>query len=271
VVVTGARAIAVVVAVTACSGGKAKAVDDARRVGPGDADRRDAGGSGTGSDAAAVGDALVRVVWPDVPIAARASPGRTACGTPRAPAVEPTTLWGIPDVFVMIAVPGPVPSPRLVPRVVYERCTLAPRVAVAGEALVLASASEAPARLALERVGELRALAAARQPGVTREILLPAVGHEVELRLEPGAVYALAASGAPAAEAESAFVVAQTGARLAVTGSAGQVTVRELPIGTHAVTAWLPPRAGHASRLASGHVTVEAGALAEITLDLSAP
>jgi hypothetical protein len=39
-------------------------------------------------------------------------------------------------------------------------------------------------------------------------------------------------------------------------------------LGTHHLRAWLPPRAGQPARHAEGQVTVVAGDLAELTLEL---
>src|ERR1700733_4787888 len=50
----------------------------------------------------AKGDVQVRVEWPDVPVAARASQSRTRCGTAAAPDVAPTTTWGVPEAIVAI-------------------------------------------------------------------------------------------------------------------------------------------------------------------------
>src|SRR5262245_34352729 len=64
--------------------------------GGGSADSGSAGSAG-GAMTPKPGDAQIRVEWADVPVAARASPGRTPCNTPRAPSVAPTTTWGVPD------------------------------------------------------------------------------------------------------------------------------------------------------------------------------
>ena len=44
--------------------------------------------------------------------------------------------------------------------------------------------------------------------------------------------------------------------------------LHEVPAGPHAVTAWLPPRAGQPARIARGTVTA-AGSLAELSLRLA--
>ena len=86
----------------------------------------------------AKGDVQIRVEWKDVPVEARGSAGRTACGTAKVPAVAPTTTWGIPDVVVMIdanhgkalAGSGSGSLGGQGMRIVLEHCALAPRVAI---------------------------------------------------------------------------------------------------------------------------------------------
>jgi hypothetical protein len=84
----------------------------------------------------------------------------------------------------------------------------------------------------------------------------------VTVALEPGGVYQLATEGK---DPETAWVVAAAGA---VTDPGGGVLVKDVPVGVHAVHAWLPPRAGQPARHAEGRVTVAAGDLAELTLEL---
>lgn len=236
------------VALACCSGAKPRpVVDDARHVTP----PRDAA---TSDAAAGKGDVQVRVEWHDVPVVARASPGRTSCGTPVTPAVSPTTTWGLPDAVVTIDRDlGKLPDPGA--RVVLHRCALVPRVIVAGAAVAIASDEEAPARLVLASSGAN----AGRRP-----IELPIAGHEVQVSLVPGVTYTLATDEhEPQAVA---WIVAANRPTL-VTDATGQATFRELPAGTYPVTAWLPAR----DRTGHGQVTVVAGALAEVTLDLTAP
>jgi hypothetical protein len=205
--------------------------------------------------ASGTGQVAVRVEWKDVPIAARASPARTNCGTPRLPAVAPTTMWGIPELAVVVD-RGTTPGGEA--RIVAGDCALTPRIA-AGNRLVIASAIQAPAALTLIAHGDdLHALRA----GASRSILLPIAGHEVAVALEPG-VYELVNNG------ESAWIVAKPGA--AITDATGLATV-EAPAGATAVTAWLPGagRFGTA-RMAGTSATVVAGQTVEITVDLVPP
>jgi hypothetical protein len=210
----------------------------------------------------AKGDLQVRVEWRDVPVAARSSPGRTPCHTPRAPAVAPTTTWGIPDALVVIDGASPASDPA---QVTLADCALAPRIAV-GTALAVTSAVDHPARLVLRKRGALAALAtgAALAPGAAIPILLPIAGHTATTALEPGSVYSLETD---APEPEVAFVVAIASG--AVSDTTGQVAARDLAVGRHAVTAWLPPRAGQPARTGRGTAVVVAGELAELTLALA--
>jgi hypothetical protein len=215
-----------------------------------DAATRDATGVATG-------DLLVRVAWPDVPAAARRSPGRTPCNTPRAPSVAPNTTWGIPDALVVVegtdrARPGPAV------RITLADCALAPRLA-AGASLAITSAVDRPARLVLRKRGALAQLAA----GDPVPVMLPIAGHTVTSALDAGAIYSLETD---AADPELAFVATIPGSR--VTDAGGQATVHDLTAGPHAVTAWLPPRAGQPARVARGTADIKAGALTELTLTL---
>ena len=82
----------VVALVVACSGGKTKAIEDARRP-PADAAPvvPPAGAHGYRVDTTVkTGDVQVRIEWKDVPQALRGPGPATHCGVPRAPAVTPT-------------------------------------------------------------------------------------------------------------------------------------------------------------------------------------
>jgi hypothetical protein len=249
----------------ACSGGKPKAVEDARKTGEG-APRDAAPLAPYRVDAdAKVGDVQIRVEWRNVPVVARSSPERTSCGTPRAPSVAPTTTWGIPEVFVSIEVDHGKPLAPGRARVVLDPCALAPRVAVAGTTLALASAADAPAAVELG-THSLLPLGNAAIGGTPTKIYLPVAGHEVEAPLEAGAVYVVAASGT-----DPAYVVAAKTPYVAITEATGHVVIRDVPIGTHPVRAWLPERGRQPARSAAGTVTVGEGALAEVTVDLTTP
>jgi hypothetical protein len=213
-------------------------------------------------DPNAKGDVQIRVEWKEVPADARAAPGRTACGTARAPAVAPTVLWGIPDVFVAIDATGSgAGGPQ---RVVLGDCTLTPRAVVATGTLALASAMQAPAKLTLVRAGELP-LGGTLKDDKPREVYLPIAGHEVDVTLDPGAIYRVAAGD------ESAWVVATDSPYVALTEASGNVVLHNVPAGPHAVTAWLPARSGQPARVGKATVNVAASALTEVTVDISKP
>lgn len=255
-------------AIAACSGGKAKAVEDARRPAP-PSDAAVAVALPAGpyrvDTSAKTGDVQIRVEWKDVPQALRVSPGATPCGRPAPAPLAPTTTWGIPDAFVSIEVDHGKPLPALRPRLVLEDCLLAPRVAIAGDMLVLASATEQPTALQLAEVGKLP-LGSALQPGTPRTLHLPVVGHEVETALGRGNLYTVTFG-----TSEVATIVAASTPYVAITESTGQVVIRDVPIGAHPVRVWLPRRGALEPRLATATVTVTAGALAEVTVDIGKP
>ena len=285
-----ALVIALAVATGACSG-KPRAEDAARGVAArGDQTAASDGGSasaapadGAGGDAAVgdaapgaagaraataarsgAGDLQVRVEWPEVPVAARVSPGRTHCNTPRAASVAPTTTWGIPEALVVVegaAAParGGLSAASAPARVTLADCALTPRIAV-GDRLAITSAVDRPAKLVLRKRGALDQLAA----GPAIPVMLPIAGHTVTVALDAGAIYSVETDDA---DPEFAFVAAVAGAF--VTDATGHALIRDLAAGAHAVTAWLPPRGGQPARVGHGTATVAAGDLEELTLKLT--
>jgi len=213
-------------------------------------------GSSAPSVGPKTGDLQIRVEWPDVLVAARSSPGLTPCRTPRAASVAPTTTWGVPDVLVIIEGGAPPPATA---GVTLADCAISPRLAV-GASLAITSAVDRPAKLVLRKRGAFDHLAA----GAPISVMLPIAGHTATAALDPGNIYSLETS---AAEPEVAFIAALPGAY--VTEPSGHVIIRELAVGSHAVTAWLPPRGGQPARAGRGTATVSAGELAELTVTLS--
>jgi hypothetical protein len=202
----------------------------------------------------------VRVEWPNVPVPARTSPGRTPCNTPRAPAVAPTTTWGVPEALVIVdGAPASDPPPDA--HVTLAECAIAPHIVVGDASLAITSAVDHPAVLALREHGVAGDLAHAAGADAPVAIQLPIAGHTATAALDAGAIYALATD---AAEPELAYVAALPGA--AVTEANGQVVVHRLAAGAHQVTAWLPPRAGQPARLGHGTAQVVAGELSELTV-----
>jgi hypothetical protein len=245
----------VCLALVACSGGKSRAIEDAKHPPPpGDANvRRDAAPAATPT----TGDVQIRIEWTNVPAAIRTSPGATPCNTPRAPSVSPSTTWGIGDVFVIV---DGAPTGHGEARVRLADCVLAPRVLI-GDSLAIESAADRPAKLVLARRGDVASLDHL-ETGTRRTIQLPIAGHTVTTALEPNGVYELATD---AKDPETAWILA---APAAITEPNGVVLVKDVPVGKHAVRAWLPPRAGQPARHATGEVTVAGGDLAELTLQL---
>jgi hypothetical protein len=250
------------VVLVACSSGRAKAVEDARTA----THVEPAATKPTGDAAVApggAGDVQIRVEWHDVPAAVRASPGRTACGTARVPAVAPTTTWGIPDAVVVIGAERGKPAADPSSKITLDRCALAPRAMVAGAALAVTTTASEPVHLQFARRYALKDLAAASTEPA-RALQLPIAGHEVDAPLEAGGVYELGDGS------DSAWIVAAAPTAYAgITDATGAAVLRDVPVGKYPVTAWLPPHAGQPARLARGEVTVTAGALAEVTLDLA--
>ncbi|MEO8698710.1 MAG: hypothetical protein ABI867_01670 [Kofleriaceae bacterium] len=249
-----------VLLVAACGGGsKARGPDDAARLPIAD-------GAGSAADAASTidappgstGELAVRVEWKNVAAALRGSPGRTPCNTPRLPALAPTTMWGIPDAFVVVEGGAPPPADA---RIVLADCALHPRVVAAATSIVIASAVDRPAKLVLTKQGTL-ADRGAFHPGEPRTIQLPIAGHAVSIALEPGAVYLLATD---APEPETAWIVAGS---VYVTDATGVATIKKLPLGPRTVTAWVPARAGQPAKLADATATV-AVEPAELAIDLA--
>lgn len=280
-----AVARAALAALAACSGKprtdeapRAPAAGDAgSAAGSGPAGSGSAGSGSAGSGSAEPGDARpgdlqVRVEWRDAPVAARTSPGRTPCNTPRVPSVAPTTTWGVPEALVIVDGAPPTPStagaaaaPIAAPasaRVVLADCALVPRVA-AGTELAITSAADRPARVVLRKRGALDAATGAVAAGDPIAVLLPIAGHTVAAALDAGAIYSLETD---AAEPELAFVAALP-AR--VTDATGHAMFRGLAPGAHAVTAWVPPRAGQPARIGRGTATVAGGDLAELTISIA--
>jgi hypothetical protein len=239
----------------ACSGSKSRP-EDARHVAhesPRDAVLAiDAPATGDG-------DVQIRVEWKDTPVVARQSPGRNACGTAKAPSVAPTTTWGVPEVFVVLDLPGKPAEHDA--HILLQDCVLSPRIAIAGRELTLESGVSEPAKVSLHQVGKLPF--GGNLTDASRTVYLPIAGHEVVATLEPGALYRVDSDDS------AAWIVAADRPYLAITEANGQVILRDVPVGAYPVTAWLPPRGDQPARIAQGTVTVVAGGLAEVTLDLS--
>lgn len=261
------RHVALVVACLACSGKKAKAIEDARSAPKPAIDAASpvapAVVHGYRVDTTVkTGDVKIMVEWKDVPQPLRAPGPATKCSTPRVPALEPTTLWGVPDVLLVVDVDhGKAHAPGS-PRLVLQECDFSPRVVVAGPSLLVASAMMEPALVSITELAKpLGGAAIASKP---RSIQLPMAGHEVEVALDADTVYALSFGSD-----DVAAVVSATTPYVTVTDRSGGATLRDVPVGTHPVRAYLPARNGGEAKTVASTITVTAGALAEITLDLA--
>jgi hypothetical protein len=238
----------------ACSGNAAHplAIEDARGA---QTAARD-GGSGALPAPSGSGELVVTVEWKDVPVPARASPGRTPCGTPRPASVAPTTTWGIPDVIVLV---DPATTKTVATgdaRIIAGDCGITPRVAL-GDHLIVTSAARAPIQLGLAAYG-LEPEASDVKPAAV-PVQLPIAGHEVTRTLDAG-IYQLSAGG------EAAWIVAKANAL--VTDAAGLATFHDLPAGPHTVVAWLPARGDQPAKLVTAKATVTAGTPVDLTIDL---
>jgi hypothetical protein len=251
--------------VAACSGGSAThpvTGDDARGSAVAARDGGSAAGPASGSATATTGgpgELDVTVTWKDTPHPARASPGRSTCGTARLAAVAPTTMWGIPDVVVFVD--GATVTLGEV-RVVVADCAIAPRVAV-GDKLVLASQAKEPKALGIAAFGlEPEAIDGTKPKDGTPAlvpVMLPIAGHEVVRALDAG-IHQVSGEG------DGAWVVARPNA--IVTDAAGQAVFKDVPAGPHTVVAWLPARGDQPAKLVTAKATVAAGAPVELTIDL---
>jgi hypothetical protein len=211
----------------------------------------------------AKGDVQVRVEWPDVPTVARASPGRTRCGTAAAPDVAPTTTWGVPDAIVAIDADHGKPPVDPAARVSVADCAIAPRVVVAGAAITVASDVDHPLALSLARAGDAQPLAAGSATAAALVIELPIAGHAVVAPLGAGTLDLLGGS-----DVEPAWIVAAAQPYVAITEASGQVVLRDVPVGSFTVEALVPPRAGQPARSGRATVAVTANALAEVTVQV---
>jgi hypothetical protein len=170
--------------------------------------------------------------------------------------VAPTTTWGIPEVLVLVE--GAAPQVG-VAQLTFADCAIAPRITVGGS-LAITSAAERPAKLVLRKRGTFDHLVA----GEPVPVMLPIAGHTVATSLDAGGLYEVATD---TPEPEVSFVAAVPDGY--ITEANGQVIAQHLAAGSHAVTAWLPPRAGASARIGRGTATVVAGELAELTVTLA--
>jgi hypothetical protein len=252
--VTTARA-AMLVGVVACGGNTAhpSAIEDARGAQTAAHD----GGSATTPPPSGNGDLVVTVEWKDVPVPARASPGRTSCGTPRLASVAPTTTWGIPDVVVFVDPAATTTVSTGDAHIIAGDCSITPRVVV-GDHLIVTSAARAPIVLGLVDAGLEPETKHAAPPAAMMQ--LPIAGHEVTRTLDAG-IYQLKAD-----TGDATWIVAKANAL--VSDAAGLASFHDLPAGPHTMVAWLPARGDQPAKLVTAKTTVTGGAPVELTIDL---
>jgi len=157
-----------------------------------------------------------------------------------------------------VIVEGAAP-PVAAARLTFADCAIAPRMAV-GAALAITSAADRPAKLVLRKRGTFDHLVV----GEPLPVMLPIAGHTVTASLDAGSLYSVATD---TSEPEISFIAAVPDGY--VTEANGQVIAQDLAAGSHAVTAWLPPRAGGSARIGRGTATVVVGELAELTVTLA--
>ena len=121
---------------------------------------------------------------------------------------------------------------------------------------------DAPAKVTIAKLGAARPLAAPAAAQKAATIFLPVAGHEAAVALDGNSIAELHSDD------DSAIAVVAPTPYYAVTEANGQVVLKDVPVGTFDVAAWLPARAGQPSRVARGKVTVTSGGLAEVTLAL---
>ncbi len=254
-------------AVVAACGGRGG--DDAHHAVPAPVRPGRGSGSGSGSGSGGRGEVAVRVDWPNTPIAVRQARGRNPCGLAAHPQVEPTTMWGVPDVVIVIDGDAAAPAPPPEPRVVYRSCALSPRITLAARSVVIGSERDEPVGLNLYALGPSSKLGVVESGAAAsgkRAIELPIAGHAVVAELAANTVYELDRSTTDLDRSttsdDSAFIV--TAANAAVTDASGGALLRGVAAGVHEVSAWQP----YAHQLAHGTVTVVAGQTAELTLEL---
>ena len=267
---TAAGRAVVMLAVAAC-GGKpaARPHHDGGDAGAGAVVVSGAADRDAGAGAAVTGGGTIAVTvqWPDAPAAMRASPGVTACATARPPRARIGALHGVAGAVVMID--GNVASGRIAAaapvRLTVRDCALAPStmVATAGATLEVQAQDDAGHAIAIAELGPAWSAVAASE--VVTRARLPAWGHTVALPMAAAGVRRIEADGA----ADAAYVDVTDQPYAAVTAEDGSAALTQVPAGTHAIVAWLPPAAGQPALIARGKATVVAGDRVELTLRMA--
>jgi hypothetical protein len=269
-----AASVAASVAATGCPGGggsKSRPGDAGKGSDSKGSDVRDAGGH---TDAAATGGGVeVRVEWKGAAAAVRTSPGRNPCRVARRGRARVHTLWGVAGAVVILDAPG-APTKSAPVMLTVTDCEVTPSVAVAPDAPTTIRIYDADQRrhvvliepvVAFEQLAEAPVEAAGKD--AVRAVLAWA-GAEVEVAAPGAGAIGVATEDTP--EDVAWVVVAPPTGRVGITDDTGAVGFDAVPVGTHAVTAWLPPAAGEKAKLVNGTVTIEAGRTTKITIDVAA-
>ncbi len=227
-----------------------------------------AGHDAAGAPAGGQGRVSVKVLWPTAPANVRASPGYTACHTPRPARAQIGTLHGVAGAFVVLtdlpaaAVP---PADASAARLTVRDCAVEPLalgVHVGGTLEI--QTQDTAHTVTVERTGkpwlEDDVIIA---PVTLAKAQLPVLGHTVAVSIdEPGAIRV----HSDGASDDAAWVLAAPHRYAGITDEVGALGIADVPAGSHTIVAWLPPRAGQIAERATGTVTVVAGDTAEVEL-----
>lgn len=211
----------------------------------------------------------VRVEWASAAPALRARPGVTPCGTPRPPRVAVHTLGGVAGALVIAEIDAGRALPAATPTTIaVTGCVAAPRLTVVPTLPATVELRSQDARRHALTIREVAlpmaaALGDLRFDAAVGELALPWAGAAVRREVAAPAVLQVVLGDTPD---DPAWVVATGTPYAGVTDETGAVQLGDAPAGTFPVTAWLPPAAGQAARVARGTVTVVAGAPASLTL-----
>lgn len=194
------------------------------------------------------GRVTLEATWPTAPTSVRTPPGRTPCGTDRAPYATIHTLHGVAAIPVWLEGGG---TDRIRTNTVIDvgRCTSlrAGAIVAVGEELRVRNSDERSVGIEI-RWGE--ALERAPETVIARTAL-PVIGHTIAVPLERAGVYRIDAEGV----ADPIWVIAVEGAG-ALTGEMGAATIDGVAPGTYTARAWIPPAGGEPARLVEREVTV---------------
>jgi hypothetical protein len=210
----------------------------------------------------------VKVLWPTATAAVRASPGYTACHTPRRARARVGTLHGVAGAMVVLDIgTGKAPPPVAAIRVTVRDCASTPAALAAqrlGGTLEIQSQDVAH-EIFVERTGkpwlEDDGILA---PVTLAKTHLPVIGHTVAVPLDEAGAIRVVADGAAD---DATWVLAPPHPYAGVTDDDGAILLRDVPAGTYTVVAWLPPAAGQPAQRATASVTVTSAPGAVATAD----